>query len=46
MDLEIHEKLNAYIERQKEYISDLENEISLLYKRLNHIRELCGKELK
>lgn len=49
MELKINEKLQeaeSYIERQKEYIADLENEIDLLYKRLNQIRELAWKELK
>jgi hypothetical protein len=47
-DLEIHEKLfeaEAYIERQKEYIDQLEHEKQLLYGRLNMIRDLTEKKI-
>lgn len=48
-DLELHEKLmeaEAYIERQKEYIDQLEHEKQLLYGRLNMIRDLVDKKLQ
>jgi hypothetical protein len=47
-ELEIHEKLmeaESYIERQKEYIGQLEHENQLLYGRLNMIRDLTEKKI-
>lgn len=46
--MELHEKLmeaEAYIERQKEYIGQLEYELNLLYGRLNMIRDLTSEKI-
>lgn len=46
--LNVHEQLHeaeSYIERQKEYIEQLEHENKLLYGRLNMIHDLTKKEI-